>query len=550
MRTFATYISIDGLSFSYPNTHVLSDISLSVTKGDIVGLIGENGAGKSTLLALIAGVMEPDQGHLYLPERTGFIAQETDLPFEQPVHMLIDVAVAPVRAVDSAITELSAQLGDASLSPEQQAQIATEFDAALSAAEELGLWELDARIESIIAGLGLSDVERTIPIGELSGGQRRRFALAALLLEPHDALILDEPTNHLDDSAVDFLITEITAFTGPVLIASHDRFFLDAVCTELVDLDPALGPEGGSGEEVQQAVAFGGGFSEYITERESRRIRWAQLYAAQEAERDKLEIATGTTESDIFHRSVSKSESKITTKFYADRAAKTQGNRVRSAKNRLEELDRYAIPAPPQPLEFQGIPDFERHGHGETVEIRAVGVEDRLRPLTFHIDPGDHILVEGPNGVGKSTLLSVLDHALAPTEGELIIPEGLRIARLKQDDQWIEAQLDTPVDELFAALSTGPRELNLVDMGLLRETSQSSPLRDLSLGQRRRVSLGLILASPPDLLLLDEPTNHLSLALSEELEAAIEKFPGRVILASHDRWIRKRWTGKKISLSF
>ncbi|OKX81100.1 ABC-F family ATP-binding cassette domain-containing protein [Corynebacterium glutamicum] len=549
MRTFAAYIAIDGLSFSYPNTHVLSDISLTVANGDIAGLIGENGAGKSTLLSLIAGVMEPDQGRIYLPERTGFIAQETDLPFEQPVQSLIDAAVAPVRAVDAAITDLSTKLGDASLSAEVQAQVATEFDAALGAAEELGLWELDARIETIVAGLGLIEVDRSTPIGELSGGQRRRFALAALLLEPHDALIFDEPTNHLDDTAVDFLISEISRFKGPVLIASHDRFFLDSVCTELIDLDPALGPEGGSGEEVKQAVSFGGGFSEYIKERENRRTRWAQLYTAQETEREKLEGTIGTTESDIFHSSVSKSEAKITTKFYADRAAKTQGNRVRSAKNRLKELERYEIPAPPKPLEFQGIPEVSGNGHGETLEVRAIAVENRLQPLTFHINPGDHILVEGPNGVGKSTLLSVLEGVLEPTEGELLVPEGLKVARLKQDDQWTEKQLDTPADELFAALSKGPVGLNLMEMGLLRETSQSSPLRALSLGQRRRVSLGLILASPPDLLLLDEPTNHLSLALSEELESAIEKFPGRVILASHDRWIRKRWTGKKISLS-
>ncbi|AJE67814.1 ABC-F family ATP-binding cassette domain-containing protein [Corynebacterium glutamicum] len=549
MRTFAAYIAIDGLSFSYPNTHVLSDISLTIANGDIAGLIGENGAGKSTLLSLIAGVMEPDQGRIYLPERTGFIAQETDLPFEQPVQSLIDAAVAPVRAVDASITDLSTKLGDASLSTEVQAQVATDFDAALGAAEELGLWELDARIETIVAGLGLAEVDRSTPIGELSGGQRRRFALAALLLEPHDALIFDEPTNHLDDTAVDFLISEISRFKGPVLIASHDRFFLDSVCTELIDLDPALGPEGGSGEEVKQAVSFGGGFSEYIKERETRRTRWAQLYTAQETEREKLEETTGTTESDIFHSSVSKSEAKITAKFYADRAAKTQGNRVRSAKNRLKELERYEIPAPPKPLEFQGIPEASGNGHGETLEVRAIAVENRLQPLTFHIDPGDHILVEGPNGVGKSTLLSVLEGVLEPTEGELLVPEGLKVARLKQDDQWTEKQLNTPVDELFAALSKGPVGLNLVEMGLLRETSQSSPLRALSLGQRRRVSLGLILASPPDLLLLDEPTNHLSLALSEELESAIEKFPGRVILASHDRWIRKRWTGKKISLS-
>ena len=171
-----------------------------------------------------------------------------------------------------------------------------------------------------------------------------------------------------------------------------------------------------------------------------------------------------------------------------------------------------------------------------------------LEGASLRLHDGHKVGLIGANGTGKSTLLSVLEGALDPTEGELIIPEDLRITRLKQDDQWTEEQLGMTAAEVFASLDASQASSTLVEMGLLSSDSQSMPLGALSLGQRRRVSLGLILASPPDLLLLDEPTNHLSLALSEELESAIEKFPGRILLASHDRWIRRRWAGKKISL--
>lgn len=169
---------------------------------------------------------------------------------------------------------------------------------------------------------------------------------------------------------------------------------------------------------------------------------------------------------------------------------------------------------------------------------RDLWVDDRLGPLTVTIQPGDHWLIEGPNGSGKSTFLKAIDGKLQVTEGLLRIPEEVRITRLSQDDEWTD--LDTPAGEIFAAL-VPPNSPTLVDMGLMNEETAARPLGELSLGQRRRVSLGVILASPPDILLLDEPTNHLSLALAEELEEALEEFPGTVLLATHDRWIRRRW---------
>lgn len=522
------HIGLDGISFTYPDGHrVLTDISFAVPSGSVTGLIGENGSGKSTLLGIISGDLEPSAGTLVTPPVTGFIAQETSLPFTEPASMLIDGAVDELRGVERAITDLSGQMAE---NPNDD-RLAEQFDLALARAENSGVWELDARIAAVLAGLGLANVDLSTPLGEMSGGQRRRFALATLLLRPVDAMVLDEPTNHLDDEAVDFLVGELESFSGPVLAASHDRYFLDAVCDGLVDLDPGLGAEGGMGEETRQGARFTGSFSDYLTAREQRRQRWATDYAAQEHERERLEKAAEQSAEDIFHSQENKTETRASAKFYADRAAKTVGNRRRAAEQRLENLERYQIPAPPKPLRFAGIPEHTATSLGVPAVIaRGLSVPDRLAPLDLKVQPGDQLLIEGPNGSGKSTLLKIIDGELTDYSGEIIMPEEMTVARLEQDDSWTDFSV------------TGAQLVpDIVDMGLMSTEQAAKPLAELSLGQRRRVSLGMILSSPPDLLLLDEPTNHLSLALAEELEAALVDFPGTVIMSSHDRWIRRRW---------
>ena len=197
----------------------------------------------------------------------------------------------------------------------------------------------------------------------------------------------------------------------------------------------------------------------------------------------------------------------------------------------MEDLERNQIPAPPKPLRFVGIPEHTATSLGVPAVIaRDLTVPDRLAPLNLKVQPGEQLLVEGPNGSGKSTLLKIIDGELTDYSGEIIMPEEMTVARLEQDDSWTD--LSVTGAELVAGI---------VDMGLMTPEQAAKPLADLSLGQRRRVSLGMILSSPPDLLLLDEPTNHLSLALAEELEAALVDFPGTVIMTSHDRWIRRRW---------
>ncbi|MEJ6012639.1 ABC-F family ATP-binding cassette domain-containing protein [Corynebacterium sp. H127] len=525
-----SFIKSDRVSFSYPDRRVLTDISFTVNAGEIAGLIGENGAGKSTLLSLLAGG-KPDAGTFAVPDRLGFITQETTLAFDSPVGALIDEAVAEIRQLETEIEELSAAMSTR--------DVTEEFDRALSRAEQSQLWSLDSRIEQVRAGLGLSDIDPATPIHQLSGGQRRRYALAALLLRPVDAMLLDEPTNHLDDAAVDFLMAELASFPGPIIAASHDRWFLDHCATDIIDLDPALGAEGGYGEDSRQGALFHGSFSEYLAWRAAARTRWEHDYSIQEQNRSELEGKLGISEGDIFHSTEAKSETRVSQKFFADRAAKTVGNRLKATRNRLEELERFEIPPPPPKLSFTGALSVAFKPRPEALlRLDSVAVTGRLRTVKLEMFAGDTRLVIGPNGAGKSTLLAIAAGLLSPDSGERVLAEGVRIGYLTQDSEW-------------ESLEATPRELcpELVELGLLDEDRMHKPLRELSLGQQRRVAIGMVLVDPPEVLLLDEPTNHIALALAEDLEHALVNYPGVCLIASHDRWLRNRWPAGIVEIS-
>ncbi|MFE7628843.1 ATP-binding cassette domain-containing protein [Kocuria sp. NPDC057446] len=538
----SAHLRLDGIGVSHPGRRVLTDVSLRVTAGERLGLIGENGAGKTTLLHVAAGVLVPGTGTVHRPERTGLLRQELDSPPATTLAQVVEQAVAEVRALEHRLAALAAGIAAA---PDDPAT-ADAYDTVLRDAERLGLWTLDARVEAVLGGLGLAGLPRNRAVGQLSGGQRRRLALAALLLARPTALLLDEPTNHLDDDAVDFLAGELTGWRGPVLLASHDRWFLDEVVTGVVDLDPALGPDESAGGPPRQGTVSAGGYSAYLDQRELARRRWAERFAAQGQERERLQEIAAVSGREIFHTTAPKSEGRITKKFYSDRAAKTVGGRVRSARNRLAALERTAVGAPPEPLRFAG---FERvavpaGGAGvPLVRLAGVRVEGRLAPTDLELRAGDRLLVEGPNGTGKSTLLAVLAGELRPDGGSVERQGGVVVGRLAQDDSWPD--LSCPAEAAYRSrLRAGDRAPSLAELGLLRAGDASRPLGELSPGQRRRVALAALVAEPPPLLLLDEPTNHVAPALAEDLERALLDFPGTVVLATHDRWVRRRWRGR------
>ena len=621
-RAGAAHLIVDGVAFSYPGRRVLREVSFTARPGDRIGVIGENGAGKSTLLRIISGDLQPDAGVVSVPGALGRLAQELPYPPDSPISRVLDDAQGEAGAALNLIARLASALAQRPDDP----VVAREYSAALETAERLGAWSAEALRGETLAGLGLGGIPETHPIGELSGGQRLRLALAAVLLRAPHTLLLDEPSNHLDDASAAYLERVLSGWPGIVLLVSHDRALLDSVATRILDLDPLalpaslladaatgehpaasaaaspglLGPPGPRGahgpdagrDTVDSAHGLSGadgthdtgtglaprlwgvGYSAARAERREELRRWRARYERELAEREALvhEIEIGSREVNKKHES--KSESRITRKFYADKDARVTARRARNARARLDALELDRVRRPPEPLRFAGFGPAARGdgaagGTGGPVGEGAggaavapsglvtaadppaltatrVSLPGRLRETSLELPARGRLLLAGENGAGKSTLLAILAGELRPASGG--VERNVPLGYLPQEA--VFARTDLSAAEWFRhELGVERAEAHpLAATGLLAPRDRETRVGELSVGQRRRLALAALVADPPPVLLLDEPTNHLSLTLVEELEEALESFTGALVIATHDRWLRARWRGETLTL--
>ena len=549
--TNADHVRADGISRSYGPRVVLTDVSLTVPPGVRIGLIGENGVGKSTLLRLLAGVEHADSGMIARPLRTGFLWQEVRFAPHETLRSLVEHALAEVRAIEGELDAAALALGEAS-SADDLERASVRYDAALAAAERADVWSAGARRDRVLAGLGVSGIPLERTIAEVSGGQRSRFAMAALLLRRPDALLLDEPTNHLDDDAVDFLQRQLVEWGGPVLFASHDRVFLDAVATALVDLDKAAATASAGGVTAFGAPSTGEGvYTAYLEHKAAERERWERQYRDEQEELGRLRHAVVATARTTHAARAPRDNDKFIGVFKGQRVDAQIARRVRNAEGRLENLEREQVRKPPAPLSFAGIPSGSHaleESAGTLVQVTDARIASRLHVGHLRIEPHTRLLVTGPNGAGKSTLLGMLAGTLVPTSGSVTRRRGLRVGLLEQDVRFADPDA-TPRRLYEDALGERRAEqLPLTSLGLIAPRDVDRSVGSLSIGQQRRFALALIVAKPPHVFLLDEPTNHLSLTLAGELEDALGGYPGAVVVASHDRWLRRRWAGAELAL--
>ncbi|MER8084933.1 ribosomal protection-like ABC-F family protein [Streptomyces sp. NPDC094048] len=529
-------LTMKDVSRSYGDRTVLDQVSLTVRPKDRVGVIGENGSGKSTLLRLMAGAERPDSGEIAVrfPGGTGHLSQTPALAPGHTVQDAVDTALAELRTLEREIRAAEETFSGAA-APDDHRLAA--YGDLLTAYEERDGYRADARVDAALHGLGLGHLTRARVLGTLSGGERSRLALACVLAADPELLLLDEPTNHLDLRATTWLEERLHAHRGTVVVITHDRTFLERTTDVVLEVD----------RDLRGVVRYGDGWADYRTAKAAARRRWAQDHQEwldEVARAEELVSATGRSLA-----GTGKDPGEGWGKHRRSHEAKLSG-RVRAARTRLEGLRRAPVPAPPRPLRFRADIAVATDGEAEPgplVALRSVAVGDRLRLPELRVDPGQRLLVTGPNGAGKSTLLRVVAGDLTPDAGTVL--RRARIGYLPQ-----ELPVRPTRRSLLATFAAGrpghPDEHagSLLGLGLFRPEDLTVPVAALSIGQQRRLALARLVTRPADLLVLDEPTNHLALSLVEEVETALAEYRGAVVVVSHDRSFRSRFTGDRLEL--
>ncbi|MGI5267569.1 ABC-F family ATP-binding cassette domain-containing protein [Nonomuraea sp. CA-218870] len=506
---------------------VLNGVDLTVSRGDRLGVVGENGRGKTTLLRVLAGSLDPDSGTVRRAGTVGVADQVIPAGDGRTVGDLIDLELAQVRAVLEALESATLALAEGRPGADE------EYAGALSAAESIDAWDAGRRVDISLGALGATH-DRDRPLAGLSVGQRYRIRLACLLGAGYDLLLLDEPTNHLDAGGLDHLTDRLRAYPGGVVLVSHDRALLADVVTAVLDLDPT---------SDGRPRVYGGGYAGYREGSRAERERWETAHRDQLAERHRLA------------QDLSAAQNRLTTGWRPEKGTgkHTRATRapalVRAVHRRQEDLEAHVLDVPPPPLRFRP-PQMGSMPGAVLLRADEVTVTGRIDvPCSVLLRSGDRLVVTGPNGSGKSTLIGVLAGTLAPATGSVQRHRGARIGLLAQESPPPSRRRAVEVYEaaIGGLVTSGALkesdQVGLSQLGLLPAEAARRPVTELSVGQRRRLDLAVMLAARPHVVLMDEPTNHLSMTLVEELTEALGATAAAVVLATHDRQLLRDTEG-------
>jgi ABC transport system ATP-binding/permease protein len=499
-------LTVENISKTYGEKQLFERLSFGVSEGDRIGLIGVNGSGKSTLLQIVAGKVQPDAGAVVT--RTGLTVEYlAQVPEFEPAATVLETifrgdspAMRTVREYEATLEELNASPGDRMLQ-DRLTRVGQQMDAQHA-------WSLEASAKAILTRLGIHEFLR--PVGELSGGQRKRVALARALIHPADLLILDEPTNHIDNETVAWLEGYLARFAGALMLITHDRYFLDRVVNRTLELDRG------------RLYSYEGNYERFLEAR---------------AEREETETVQEQRRQNLLRRELS----------WLKRGAKARTTKQQARIHRAEAL----MEQGPQARVGQVEIAVGSHRLGRRIiEVNDVttGYDGRalIRDFTYTVLPGDRAGIIGPNGSGKSTLLNLIAGRLQPDAGEVVLGQTVRLAYYSQENEEMDPdqRVINYIKELAEVVTTPDggtiSASQMLERFLFPVHQQYTAIGKLSGGERRRLYLLRTLMEEPNVLLLDEPTNDLDIQTLTILEDYLDSFPGVVITVSHDRYFLDR----------
>ncbi len=527
------------VSLSFGAAPVLSHIDLQVAPGQRIGVVGPNGTGKSTLLRVLAGLIEPDAGRVVLapPSATiGLLPQEPDRHTDEAVADFIGrrtgvtAATREMEDAADALADGAGTPGSSSLSVDP----GEVYGDALERWLALGGPDLDARIGSTLAQLGLGGDVASQPTATLSGGQAARVSLAATLLSRFDVFLLDEPTNDLDFAGLELLERFLLDLDAAVVVVSHDRVFLERVVTHVLELD----------EHSHEGRLFGGGWNAYLDDRATGRRHAEEAHRVYETKKSEL-TDRARTQREWSTKGVRKAKTSGETdkfiRFKNTADSEKVAHKAKATERAIERLDVVDKPWEAWELRFE-IGTAERSGdvvsslRGAVVDRATAGEGGfRLGPVDLEVGWAERIAILGANGAGKTTLIDAVLGRAPLTAGTRHLGPGVVVGELGQRrDRFSTGERLVDVVGAITGQPINETRSLLAKFGLSADHVER-PAEQLSPGERTRANLALFMAEGVNCLVLDEPTNHLDLVAIEQLEQALDRFVGTVLLVTHDR---------------
>ena len=513
-------LSCSSISRSFGDNHILKRVSFHIEEHEKAAIVGINGAGKSTLLKIIIGQLAPDEGTVTWAKgaAVGYLAQHQDLDGTETIYDTLLEVKRPILEMEERLRRLELEMNTAS---------GEELESRLSEYSRLNhTFELEngyacrSEITGVLKGLGFSEEEFSKPIHALSGGQKTRVSLGKLLLTKPDILLLDEPTNHLDMESIAWLETYLKGYPGSVIIVAHDRYFLDRVATKVIELDNGT------------ATVFSGNYSAYSDKKAMLRDAQIRAYLNQQQEIRHQEAVIAKLKSFNREKSIRRAESR---------------------EKMLDKIERLEKPAEVNDsMDIRLEPDVV--SGNDVLTVTGLSKAFDARPLftdgNFEIKRGERIAIIGNNGTGKTTLLKIINGLIPADSGEIRLGSKVHIGYYDQEHQVLhmDKTLFQEIQDTYPHMNNTQIRNTLASF-LFTGDDVFKLIRDLSGGERGRVSLAKLMLSDANFLLLDEPTNHLDITSKEILESALNRYTGTVLYVSHDRYFINRTATRILDLT-